>query len=99
MSAPKFLATGRCLPAKIVTNDDLSRTVDTNDEWVFSRTGIHARHFCEQESGPAGPGALGLKAGGHRRVPCRHFYPRLCQPLYGLYAPAAAGAEGRHYLL
>ena len=26
MSAPKFLATGRCLPAKIVTNDDLSRT-------------------------------------------------------------------------
>ena len=38
MSAPKFLATGRCLPAKVVTNDDLSRTVDTNDEWVFSRT-------------------------------------------------------------
>ena len=51
MSAPKFLSTGRCLPAKIVTNDDLSRTVDTNDEWVFSRTGIHARHFCERESG------------------------------------------------
>ena len=51
MSAPKFLATGRCLPAKIVTNDDLSRTVDTNDEWVFSRTGIHARHFCQEESG------------------------------------------------
>ena len=48
MSAPKFLSTGRCLPAKIVTNDDLSRTVDTNDEWVFSRTGIHARHFCER---------------------------------------------------
>ena len=51
MSAPKFLATGRCLPAKVVTNDDLSRTVDTNDEWVFSRTGIHARHFCQEESG------------------------------------------------
>ena len=51
MSAPKFLSTGRCLPAKIVTNDDLSRTVDTNDEWVFSRTGIHARHFCQEESG------------------------------------------------
>ena len=47
MSAPKFLATGRCLPAKIVTNDDLSRTVDTNDECVFSRTGIHARYLCQ----------------------------------------------------
>ena len=31
MSAPKFLATGRCLPAKVVTNDDLSRTVDKGD--------------------------------------------------------------------
>ena len=51
MSAPKFLSTGRCLPAKIVTNDDLSRTVDTNDECMFSRTGIHARHFCQEESG------------------------------------------------
>ena len=37
MSAPKFLATGRCLPAKIVTNDDLSRTVDTNDELYFTQ--------------------------------------------------------------
>ena len=51
MSAPKILATGRCLPERVVTNDDLSRTVDTSDEWVFSRTGIHARHFCTHETG------------------------------------------------
>lgn len=49
MSAPKLLATGRCLPPHVVTNDDLSRLVDTSDEWVFSRTGIHSRHFCETE--------------------------------------------------
>ena len=52
MSAPRILATGRCLPARVVTNEELSERVDTNDEWVFSRTGIHRRHFCTGEAGP-----------------------------------------------
>ena len=51
MSAPRILATGRCLPARVVTNEELSKTVDTSDEWVFSRTGIHQRHFCTEETG------------------------------------------------
>lgn len=51
MSAPKILSTGRCLPARVVTNEELSKTVETSDEWVYSRTGIHARHFCQSESG------------------------------------------------
>ena len=36
---------GRALPDKIVTNDDLSKTMDTNDEWIRERTGIHQRHI------------------------------------------------------
>ena len=36
---------GRALPDKIVTNDDLSKTRDTNDEWIRERTGIHQRHI------------------------------------------------------
>lgn len=51
MSAPHILATGRCLPERVVTNEELSGRVDTTDEWVFSRTGIHSRHFCTTESG------------------------------------------------
>ena len=51
MSAPQILATGRCLPARVVTNEELSRRVDTSDEWVFSRTGIHQRRFCTTETG------------------------------------------------
>ena len=51
MSAPQILATGRCLPARVVTNEELSRRVDTSDEWVFSRTGIHQRRFCSTETG------------------------------------------------
>ena len=51
MSAPRILATGRCLPEWVVTNEELSRTVDTSDEWVYSRTGIHSRYFCVEETG------------------------------------------------
>ncbi len=45
-----ILATGRALPKKILTNDDLSNLVDTNDEWIRSRTGIRQRFLCEEES-------------------------------------------------
>ena len=33
MNGIKLRGTGRCVPANTVTNDDLSRLVDTNDEW------------------------------------------------------------------
>jgi 3-oxoacyl-[acyl-carrier-protein] synthase-3 len=37
---------GGYLPERIVTNDELSRTVDTSDEWIHARTGIRQRHFA-----------------------------------------------------
>lgn len=43
----QFLGFGRALPAHAVTNDELSLTVDTNDEWIASRTGIRQRYFAE----------------------------------------------------
>ena len=42
--------TGSYLPGKIITNDDLSEVVDTNDEWISSRTGICQRHISEGET-------------------------------------------------
>ena len=36
---------GTSLPTKIVTNDDLSKTIDTSDEWIRERTGIERRHI------------------------------------------------------
>ena len=39
-------ATGSYLPKKIVTNDDLSKTVDTSDEWIYTRSGIKKRHIA-----------------------------------------------------
>lgn len=36
--------TGRALPPKVVTNDELSQIVETSDEWIKERTGIGSRH-------------------------------------------------------
>jgi len=35
---------GGYLPERVVTNDDLTKLVDTSDEWIRERTGIHQRH-------------------------------------------------------
>ncbi len=50
MKYAKILGTGSYVPAKTLTNDDLKRFVDTNDEWIYSRTGIKERHIVENES-------------------------------------------------
>ena len=50
-AALRLIATGGALPGRTVTNEDLSRMVDTSDEWITTRTGIRARHWCgENES-------------------------------------------------
>ena len=46
--AIKILGTGSYLPPKVVTNDDLAKTLDTSDEWIYSHTGIHSRHVAEE---------------------------------------------------
>lgn len=40
---------GHFLPKKVVTNEDMSKIVDTNDEWISTRTGIKSRHIVEDE--------------------------------------------------
>ena len=41
----KIIGWGTSLPEKVVTNDDLSKTMDTSDEWIRERTGIERRHI------------------------------------------------------
>lgn len=40
-------ATSKYLPEKVVTNHDLEKIIDTNDEWIVSRTGISERRIVE----------------------------------------------------
>jgi 3-oxoacyl-[acyl-carrier-protein] synthase-3 len=41
------VGTGRAVPGKVLTNDDLSKMVDTSDTWIRERTGIRERHILE----------------------------------------------------
>ena len=49
---------GICVPENIITNDDLAKIVDTNDEWIRSRTGICERRISTED----GTSALAAKA-------------------------------------
>ena len=40
------LGCGIYLPARIVSNDELARSVETTDEWIVQRTGIRERHIA-----------------------------------------------------
>jgi 3-oxoacyl-[acyl-carrier-protein] synthase-3 len=46
MTYSRIVGTGGYLPAKILTNRDLEQTLDTSDEWIFTRTGIRQRHIA-----------------------------------------------------
>ena len=43
----EIIGTGSYLPEKVVTNEDLSKVVDTSDEWIFTRTGIKERRIAD----------------------------------------------------
>lgn len=45
----RIIGTGSCFPQKIVSNEDLSKVVETNDEWISSRTGIKERRISSGE--------------------------------------------------
>lgn len=50
MQGIEIVATGRALPKRCVTNEELSKTVETSDQWIRTRTGIGQRYRCEEET-------------------------------------------------
>jgi 3-oxoacyl-[acyl-carrier-protein] synthase-3 len=53
---------GGYLPKRVVTNDDLARTLDTSDEWISERTGIRQRHIADETETAAFMGAAAAEA-------------------------------------
>jgi 3-oxoacyl-[acyl-carrier-protein] synthase-3 len=53
---------GGYLPERIVTNDELSRRIDTSDEWIRERTGIRQRHFAARHETAAFMGTAAARA-------------------------------------
>lgn len=46
MIRARVIGSGSCLPANVVTNDDLAKRVETSDAWIRERTGIIQRHIA-----------------------------------------------------
>lgn len=44
------LGTGMYVPQKVVTNEDISKFIDTNDEWIMQRVGVKQRHISTNET-------------------------------------------------
>ena len=49
MPRAKITAVGCYTPPHLLTNDDLSKMVETNDQWIKERTGIRAAHIAPPE--------------------------------------------------
>lgn len=47
----QILSTGKFVPEKTLTNHDLAKLSDTNDQWIQERTGIKERRVCEPSKG------------------------------------------------
>jgi len=50
VTGTRVIGLGHYQPEKVLTNDDLAKIVDTNDEWIQSRVGIKERRIAEKES-------------------------------------------------
>ena len=51
MPKAKITALGCYTPPKLLTNQDLEKMVDTNEEWILSRVGIRERHIAGPRHG------------------------------------------------
>jgi len=57
----KIIGLGKYVPDNVVTNDDLSKMMDTNDEWIQERTGIQERRWIKEGTGDTSA-IMGAKA-------------------------------------
>ncbi len=61
MYSSKIAGIGHYVPDNVVTNDDLSKMMDTSDEWITERTGIKERRWIDPKSDDT-PSTMGTKA-------------------------------------
>ncbi len=46
----EIIGTGSAVPERILNNQDMEKIVDTSDEWIVSRSGIHERHVTDKDT-------------------------------------------------
>ena len=77
MRGARILGMGHYVPERVVTNDDLSKFLTTNDEWIVQRTGIRERRWVVPRS--AGECRSPLQAAKLRLLLCFLHSDRLTQ--------------------
>lgn len=78
----EIIGWGKCAPPAILTNDDLATFMDTNDEWIFSRTGIRQRHISHV------PGSEMARVASERAIACAGIAPsEIDLVIYGSNSP------------
>jgi 3-oxoacyl-[acyl-carrier-protein] synthase-3 len=96
------LGTGSYLPERELTNDELSQTVDTNDEWISTRTGIRARRIAADDEYPSHMGAeaarvamadAGVSADEIDLIICATSTPDMIYPSTACFIQAMIGAK------
>src|SRR5271169_4672812 len=95
--------TGSALPEKRLTNEDLSKMVDTNDEWIVQRTGIRERRIAVEGETTASLGAAaarkaiaaaGITAADIELVICATITPEMVFPSTACFISAELGLAG-----
>lgn len=46
MTFSRIISTGMAFPDRIMTNDEIAQSIETSDEWIYTRTGIHQRRMA-----------------------------------------------------
>jgi 3-oxoacyl-[acyl-carrier-protein] synthase-3 len=87
-----ILGVGMAIPDKVVTNADIERMVETNNEWIVSRTGIEERRVTQDEEGSSSLGLLSAqRALEHAGVAAEELDLVICATATGDYPwPATA---------
>lgn len=97
----RLAGTGMAVPVRTLNNQDLAKLVDTNDEWIISRTGIRERHILDEGktirhlAGDALRQALdnaGLKPTDLDLVLCATITPQMICPTVAAQVVADLGA-------
>jgi len=57
MRGARIIGTGRALPKRVVRNEELTRLMDTSDEWIVQRTGVRERRYVDPGTGSSHLGA------------------------------------------
>ena len=73
--------TGVAIPPNVVTNDHLTRIMDTTDEWIRSRTGVASRRFVDPGTGTSDLAAEAARAAlADAGVDAADCWTRWCAP-------------------